>query len=472
MSEELLHVGIAEAARMLRERQVSVPELVSASFTRIAETSEVNAYTEVFQERALRVATAHQALLDDGIDLGPLHGIPIALKANIDLAGTVGHAGSRILADRRAETDATVTQRLQRGGAVVAGMTNMHEFAWGGTTQNPHHGSCRNPWDRERIPAGSSGGSGAAAATRSVLGTLGTDTGGSVRLPASMNGVTGLRPTLGRVSNAGVLPLAWSMDTVGPIAPSAQDCALLFQAIAGFDAADPTTQNAPVGDPLRGLDRPVNGLRVTIVDDYSLRGLQPGVEAAFRAALDTLDSLGCIIETISLPELAHVVDAQIIIDACEPTAVHLPWLERTPELYGEDVRTLLQAGAAFSAVDYIQAQRYRTHLRSIVTRHLGEVDAILFPTIPFTAPRIGERTVPVDGGDEDTLVGNMKFTAVASMTGMPAISVPCGFDELGLPVGMQIMAGPFAEPLLLRMAHAFQAVSSFHRELPPLISTR
>jgi aspartyl-tRNA(Asn)/glutamyl-tRNA(Gln) amidotransferase subunit A len=350
------------------------------------------------------------------------------------------------------------------------GSTNMHEFAWGGTTDNPHHGACRNPWDLDRIPAGSSGGSGAAAATRSVFAALGTDTGGSVRLPASMNGVTGIRPTIGRVSNAGVLPLAWSMDTVGPIAPSALDCAYVLQSIAGYDLADPTTRDVPVKDALAGIERPLDGLRIALVDDYSLRALQPGVEAAFRSAVATFESLGCQIETISLPELEPVVDAQIIIDACEPTAIHLPWLTSRPGDYGADVRTLLQAGASFSAVEYVQAQRYRTHLRDVIARRLREVDLIASPTIPFTAPLIGERLVPVDGGQEDTLVGNMKYTAVPSMTGMPAISVPCGFDELGLPVGMQLMAAPFEEALLLRVAHGFQRHTAFHTELPTLIA--
>lgn len=467
-----LHAGIAEAGRMLRHGEISVTELVSASLARIAETGETNAYTEVFEERALRLATAHQALLDDGIDLGPLHGIPLALKANVDLAGHTVDAGSRILADRTADADAAVTASLQRSGSVIMGMTNMHEFAWGGTTQNPHTGSCRNPWDLDRIPAGSSGGSGAAAATRSVFGTLGTDTGGSIRLPASMNGITGLRPTLGRVSNRGVMPLAWSMDTVGPIAASAEDCAIIFRSIAGFDAGDPTTLDVAVTDPLAGLDRPVNGLRIAVIDDYSFRGLQPAVEAAFRAALATLADLGVIIETIAVPGLEHVVDAQVVIDACEPSAVHLPWLESRPGDYGDDVRTVLQAGTVFSAVDYIQAQRYRTHLREIVRRHLGDVDAIALPTIAFTAPRVGQTTVSIGGRDEDALVGLMEFTALASMTGLPAISVPCGFDETGLPIGMQLVGGAFAEALLLRIAHAYQAATGFHRALPALVTDR
>lgn len=470
MTAELLHLGIAETGRMLRSREISVPELVSASLSRIAETSATGAFFDVYTERSLTLAQAHQTLLDMRVDLGPLHGLPLALKANIDIAGQVVDAGSRILEDRVADEDATVASALQRGGAVVVGATAMHEFAWGGTTQNPHRGSCRNPWDLDRIPAGSSGGSGAAAATRSVLGTIGTDTGGSVRLPASMNGVTGLRPTIGRVSNTGVLPLAWSMDTVGPIAPSAEDCALMFATIVGFDHRDPTSRDVPIGDPLAQLARPIDGLRIALVDGYSLSGLQPGVDAAVRAALGTLAELGCRIETITVPELAHVVDAQIVIDACEPSALHLPWLETRAAEYGDDVRTRLQAGTAFSAVDYIQAQRFRTHLRSIVAQHLDEVDAILCPTIPFTAPRLDQRTVPVDGSEEDTLVGNMKFTAIASMTGMPAISVPCGFDGDGMPVGMQLIAAPFAEELLLRMAHAFQSATGFHSALPPLIS--
>ncbi|WP_369375789.1 amidase [Promicromonospora sp. Populi] len=456
----------------MRNREVSVPELAAASVARIEDTAVVNAFLELDTARALRLAEAYQRLLDDGVDLGPLHGIPLAVKANIDISGVRSSSGSRILAEHHPDQDAAVVGRLKRAGGLMVGTTNMHEFAWGGTTDNPHYGACRNPWDLERIPAGSSGGSGAAAATRSVFAALGTDTGGSVRLPASMNGVTGIRPTIGRVSNAGVLPLAWSMDTVGPIAPSALDCALVLQSIAGYDPADPTTRDVPVEDFLAGIERPLDGLRIAVVDDYSLQGLQPGVEAAFRHALRTFEALGCRIETISLPELEPVVDAQVIIDACEPTAIHLPWLTTRPDDYGLDVRTLLQAGALFSALEYIQAQRYRTHLRGVVAARFQDVDLIATPTIPFTAPLIGEHLVPVDGGHEDTLVGNMKYTALPSMTGMPAISVPCGFDELGLPVGMQLMAAPFQEATLFRAAYGFQRHTAFHTQLPALIAAR
>jgi aspartyl-tRNA(Asn)/glutamyl-tRNA(Gln) amidotransferase subunit A len=471
-SPDLLTLGISAAGTFLRDGTVSIPELVAACLERVEQTDQTNAYLDVFADRARSVAVAHQRLLDEGYDLGPLHGIPIALKDNIDLAGTPTTVGSKILRDNVAQEDATVTSRLKSAGAIFSGKTNMHEFAWGGTTNNPHFGACLNPWDLDRIPAGSSGGSGAAVATRSAFAALGTDTGGSVRLPASMNGVTGIRPTIGRISNTGVHPLAWTMDTVGPIAPSALDCALVFQAIAGFDTRDATTRDVPVGSMIAEIHRPLDGLRIALIDDYSLTALQPGVDNAFRAALATFEAAGARVTTVSLPEIAHVVDAQIIVDACEPTAGHMGLLRERPEDYGDDVRTLLQAGLAFTAVDYVQAQRYRSHLRERVLTLFSECDIIATPTIPFTAPRIGEKTVPVDGGFEDTLVGNMKFTAVPSMTGLPAISVPCGFDEAGMPVGMQLMAPAFAEVLLFRVAHQFQIYTDFHRALPALVAGR
>ncbi|TCP82101.1 aspartyl-tRNA(Asn)/glutamyl-tRNA(Gln) amidotransferase subunit A [Rhizobium sp. PP-CC-2G-626] len=454
MMTDILELSIAEAGDKVRAGEISFPDLVTACLVREETTRNLNAFSDLYADEALALAEAHQALLTNGCDLGPLHGIPVALKANIAIRNRRMTAGSAILADHIAAEDADVTQRLKRAGAIIIGATNMHEFAWGGTTANPHFGQCRNPWDKARIPAGSSGGSGAAVAARSAYATLGTDTGGSVRLPASMNGVTGLRPGVGRISTKGVFPLAWSMDTVGPLAPSARDCATLFSVLSGS------------GDMLKSLERSLAGLRIGVIDPYSFQSLQPDIDRSFRQAITLFEDMGVVFRPITIHGLDVAVDAQVIVDAAEPSAVHADWIEKRPNDYGEDVRILLQAGKTFTAIEYLQAQRYRTYLREQFDTVFGELDLVLTPTLPFTAPLIGQETIMIGDDEESTLTGNMRFTCIPSLTALPAISFPIGFDSLSLPIGAQLMAGEDKEMLLLRAVHQFQCNSVFHKARP------
>ncbi|TCL92296.1 aspartyl-tRNA(Asn)/glutamyl-tRNA(Gln) amidotransferase subunit A [Rhizobium sp. PP-WC-2G-219] len=454
MMTDILELSIAEAGDKVRAGKISFPDLVTACLVREETTRDLNAFSDLYADEALALAEAHQALLTNGCDLGPLHGIPVALKANIAIRNRRMTAGSAILADHIAAEDADVTQRLKRAGAIIIGATNMHEFAWGGTTANPHFGQCRNPWDKARIPAGSSGGSGAAVAARSAYATLGTDTGGSVRLPASMNGVTGLRPGVGRISTKGVFPLAWSMDTVGPLAPSARDCATLFSVLSGS------------GDTLKSLERSLAGLRIGVIDPYSFQSLQPDIDRSFRQAITLFEDMGVVFQPITIHGLDVAVDAQVIVDAAEPSAVHADWIEKRPNDYGEDVRILLQAGKTFTAIEYLQAQRYRTYLREQFDTVFGELDLVLTPTLPFTAPLIGQETIMIGDEEESTLTGNMRFTCIPSLTALPAISFPIGFDSLSLPIGAQLMAGEDKEMLLLRAVHQFQCNSMFHKAQP------
>ncbi|WP_018898121.1 amidase [Rhizobium sp. 2MFCol3.1] len=452
--QNLSRLSISEAGAFVRAGKIRIPDLVRACLEREASTRGLAAFSDVYGEKALRLAQAHQSLLDDGYDLGPLHGMPIAVKANVDVAGETMTAGSKVLAKNVASSDAEVARRLKQAGAIIIGATNMHEFAWGGTTNNPHFGPCRNPWDRDRIPAGSSGGSAAAVAAGSAIAALGTDTGGSVRLPASMNGITGLRPGVGRISTKGVFPLAWSMDTVGPMARGADDCALLFSVLSG-DAG----RRRPAVESLRGL-------RVGVIENYSFDRLQPDIEAAFRAMLETLEKLGASIRPIGLHGLDVAVDAQVIVDAAEPSAVHASLLKDNANDYGEDVRILLHAGMSFTAIEYIQAQRYRTHLRDQLDRHFETVDVILTPTLPFTAPLIGQETVMIGDAEESTLTGNMRFTCIPSLAALPALSFPIGFDRDTLPIGAQIMGPADAEFQLLSIARLYQTQTDFHQRHP------
>ncbi|HEY0258434.1 MAG TPA: amidase [Lacisediminihabitans sp.] len=464
---------VAELARMIRDGSTTPTTLVEQSVVRIDDLADLAAFVSVDRDGALAAAAHAESELATGLDRGPLHGLPVAVKDNIDVAGQHTRAGSVLLGDRPATDDATVVTRLRQRGAVIVGRTNMHELAWGGTTDNPHTGRARNPWDRERVPAGSSGGSGIAVAAGMVVAALGTDTGGSVRLPASVNGVSGLRPTIGRVSNAGVVPLAWTMDTVGPLARTAADAALVHDAIAGWDRRDRTTRREPVHPawpnlPPDGGAEMLSGLRIGIIADYALVGNQPDVASAVRAALDTLAEAGASIEEITVPGVDELVDAQLVVDAVEPSAMHIDLLRTRPRDYGDDVRTHLEIGLRYTGVEYVQAQRFRAWFRDGLLAAMRHLDVLVTPTLPFTALPHGAESVELDGRSTSLTAANMRYTAIGSMAGFPGLSVPVGLDRDGLPVGMLITGRAFDETTVLRVGHAYQAVTEHHRLLPPV----
>lgn len=473
-SDELLELTLTDAAQQVARREVSPVDLVDACLRRVDEIApSLHAYIEVYADEARQVARASEVMIAAGHRLGPLHGIPIALKDNIGLAGLVTTAGSKVLADWRPAEDATVARRLKGSGCIVLGKTNMHEFAWGGTSANPHYGAVRNPWNPERFPAGSSGGSGAAVAARSVFAALGTDTGGSVRLPASVNGIVGIRPTIGRVSNHGVVPLAWSMDTVGPMTRTVEDCALVFSVVAGHDERDPSSASVPVADYTADLRRGVKGVRVGVIPDYFFHNLQAPVHDAVTRALSTLEGLGASVVEVDVEGIHGNISAQLTIESCEPSTYHQRWLRERPGDYGEDVRLLLEVGELHLATHYLQAQRYRSMLRANFMDAFKSVDVFVCPTLPFTATRVGETLVEIQpGAPEDMLAAIMQFTGVPSLTGLPSLNVPCGFDEDGMPIGMQVIGKPFDEAMLFRLGAAFQGATTFHQEVPELSRLR
>lgn len=467
--EQLLELSLAQAAKLVKSREVSPVELVDACLARIrAVDDRLRAYITIFDE-ARQVAKAAEAMIMAGHDLGPLHGIPIALKDNLAVKGTRTTAGSKVLENWIPDHDATVTERLRRAGAIFVGKLNMHEFAWGGTSDNPHYGAVRNPWDTERFPAGSSGGSGVAVAARTCYGAIGTDTGGSIRLPSAINGVVGIRPTYGRVSNHGIIPLAWSMDTAGPMTRTVEDCAIMFGTIAGHDPKDPSTSRAAVSEYTDGLDRGVKGLRIGVVPGYFFHHLQPPVRDAVKAALKTLEGLGAELVDVNIENIHGNISAQLTIEAAEPSTYHQRWLREQPENYGADVRSLLEIGEMLLATHYLQAQRYRTLLRQEFLEAFKKVDVFICPTLPFTATKVGAMKVVIENGvEEDMLSAIMQFTGVPSLTGLPSLNVPCGFDHDGLPVGMQIIGRPFDEAFLFRIGAAFQSATDFHKRAPKL----
>jgi aspartyl-tRNA(Asn)/glutamyl-tRNA(Gln) amidotransferase subunit A len=464
----LTSLNALEAAALVERREVSPVELTEACLRQVERWEpSINAFITVAADEALEIARAHERLIAAGCYLGPFHGIPIGLKDNLYSRGLRSTAGSRILADFVPDEDATVTARLKAAGAVILGKCNMHEFAWGGTTDNPHYGPTRNPWDTGRFPAGSSGGSGAAVAAREVFAAIGTDTGGSIRLPAAVNGCVGLRPTIGRVSNHNVVPLAWSMDTVGPLARTVADAAAMLQVIAGHDPRDDGSAAVPVPDYRAGLERGVRGIRVGVVPDYFFSHLQPPVHDAVRAAIERLAREGAEVVEVEIANIHGNISAQLTIESAEPSTYHQRWLRERPQDYGADVRLLLEMGELYLATHYLQAQRYRTLLRREFMDAFARVDVFVCPTLAFVATPVGAmRVVIEEGREEDMLSAIMQFTGVPSLTGLPSMSVPCGFSPEGLPIGMQVIGRPFDEQTLFRVGHAYQAVTDWHRREP------
>jgi aspartyl-tRNA(Asn)/glutamyl-tRNA(Gln) amidotransferase subunit A len=469
-SQGLHQLSLIEAADKVVQREVSPIELTDAVLKQIEHAEpKINAFITVLEDQARAAAKAHEAMIRAGYYLGPLHGIPIALKDNLYTGGVRSTAGSKILADFVPEVDATVVARLRAAGAVFVGKTNMHEFAWGGTTDNPHYGPTRNPWNPDRFPAGSSGGSGAAVAARECFGAIGTDTGGSIRLPSAVNGVTGIRPTLGRVSNHNIVPLAWSMDTAGPMARTVADCATMFQVIAGHDPNDEASARVPVPNYLSQLERGVKGIRIGIVTDYFFSHLQQPVHDAVWSALKELEGAQARVVESEIANIHGNISAQLTIESAEPSTYHQEWLRTRPQDYGTDVRTLLEVGEMLLATHYLQAQRYRTLLRHEFLEAFQQVDVFICPTLPFVATPVGAMRVVIEGGqEEDMLSAIMQYTGVPSLTGFPSMSIPCGFSPDGLPIGMQIIGKPFDEATIFRVGHAFQQLTNWHTREPVL----
>lgn len=466
---EICFLPAQELARRIARRELSPVELTRAYLERIERLdSSLRAYITVAAEQALAEARqAEQALADRGVK-GPLQGLPLAIKDNLATRRLRTTAGSKVLADWVPEADAPVVRRLRAAGAIVLGKTNMHEFAYGGTCTNIHYGAVRNPWNREHVPGGSSGGSGVAVAAGLCAAALGTDTAGSVRLPACQCGVVGIKATYGRVSIYDVVPLAWSLDHVGPITRTVGDAALLLNAMAGWEPSDPTTSRAAVPDFREGLEAGVRGLRLGVPRGYFFEGLQPDVEAAVEAALDVLRGLGASLREVDWPTARYSNSATWTIILAEASAYHRAWIRSRPEDYDAAVRTNLEQGQFLPAAEYVQAQRVRSVMLRQVAALLEEVDVLVTPTLPITPPKIGQAQVEVGGKIKEVNPVFIRLTDPFNLTGYPAISVPCGFGKDGLPIGLQVAARPFAEQTALRVARAYESCTEWQARRPPL----
>ena len=475
---------VSELSSSLRRRKFSATELTRSLLERVnAAQPALNAFISIEPELALAEAAAADRLLASG-DAPPLTGVPIAHKDLFCTAGSRTTCGSRMLANFVSPYDATVVARLRAAGTVMLGKTNMDEFAMGSSNETSFFGPVRNPWDPSRVPGGSSGGSAAAVAARLLPAATGTDTGGSIRQPAALCGVTGLKATYGRVSRYGMVAFASSLDQAGVIARSAEDCALLLGAIAGFDPRDSTSVDLPVPDYRALLDRPLRGLRVGLLKEFFGEGLDPAVEASVRTGLEVLRGQGALLQEVSLPSLPLSVPTYYVVapaecssnlarfdgvrfgHRCENPRDLKDLYERSRgEGFGAEVKRRIMTGtyvlsAGYYDAYYLKAQRVRALIADDFRRAFSEVDVLISPTTPTPAFEIGAKM-----NDPVTMYLNDIYTIGANLAGLPAASVPCGFAD-GLPIGMQIIGSHFAEERILNVAHCYQRESDWHRQAP------
>jgi aspartyl-tRNA(Asn)/glutamyl-tRNA(Gln) amidotransferase subunit A len=449
-------VTIREAADALRARRVSAVELAAAANARISRlNSKLNAFITVTAEQAREEARQADAELAAGRDRGPLHGVPVAVKDLFLTRGVRTTCGSKVYEDFVPAIDAAVVERLRAAGAVMFGKLNMHELAYGITSANPHFGPVRNPWNAEHSPGGSSGGSGAAVAAQMVYAAMGSDTGGSIRIPAAFCGVVGLKPTYGRVSRYGALPLAYSLDHMGPLARTVRDAAMVLNAIAGYDRRDPTSSRHPVVDFIPDDGCSIRRLRIGFPENFYFDHLDPGVESSVRGVFARAQSLGGLVKPVRVPDVAALNAVGRVIQLAEASAVAEPHLE-CREKFGPDVLALLDQGRLLPATDYINAQRLRRKLSREFDQLWSEVDCLIAPTTPITAPRVGEKTVRLGGRDEDVRLATTRLVRGINVLGLPALSIPCGLASNGLPIGVQIIGPAWEEALILKIGAALE----------------
>jgi aspartyl-tRNA(Asn)/glutamyl-tRNA(Gln) amidotransferase subunit A len=461
-------VTIQEAAKALRKKTISSVELTRDSLRRIAKLEPtLRTFITITEEAAEARAVQADEELAAGADRGPLHGIPVAVKDVFSTRGIRTTCGSKLFADLVPERDAAVVERLKAAGAVMVGKSNMHELAYGITSSNPHFGTVRNPWDLERIPGGSSGGSGSAVAAGLVFMAMGSDTGGSIRIPASFCGTVGLKPTFGRVSRYGVLPLDFSLDHMGPLSRSVRDAALTLGVLAGFDPRDDTSSRKPIEPYLPSEAASIEGVRIGLPENFYLERIAPAVAEAVRGAALVAERAGAVVVQVRLPDIAHLNTVGRMILLCEASATMDRYLARRED-FGTDVLALLDQGRLIPATDYINAQRIRRVLRQEFQSVWKRVDCLFTPTTPTSAPKIGQTTLKLGGEEEDVRIASTRLVRGINVLGLPALSLPCGFDEQGLPLGLQIIGRSFQEALILRVGAAVEDALEFRQRMPSL----
>lgn len=466
---ELCYLSAGELSRMIKNKDVSPVEVVDAHLARIGETDRtLNSFITLLSEQAKAAARRAESEIQAGNYRGPLHGIPVGLKDLFNTGGVRTTSGSRIFDNFIPERDCTVAARFRQAGAILLGKLNMHPFAYGPTGENADYGHMHNPWNPELITGGSSGGSGSATAAGQCTITMGSDTGGSVRIPAALCGIVGLKPTYGLVSRYGLTPLSWCMDHPGPMTRTVEDTALAMNVIAGHDPNDVASARVEVPDYTTALTGDVRGLRIGIPKEFFESPLDPEVAAAVQQAIRQLEDLGAVTTEVSFPMFQHAQAISGTILMAEAAAYHRELLAKDGDKLYPPVRLRLEAGLFITAVDYLKAQQARSVFNLEARQLLNEVDLLIGPTEPVTAPPILAERVQAGNQTIGTTAALTHYTRPYNISGFPAISVPCGFSQAGLPIGLQLAGRPFDELTVLRAAHAYEQATNWRSRRPPI----
>jgi aspartyl-tRNA(Asn)/glutamyl-tRNA(Gln) amidotransferase subunit A len=464
---ELTSLNIHQAARLIEKKEISPVELTRAHLMHIQQLDDrLNAFITITPELALQQALQAEQEIINGNYKGPLHGIPLALKDLFETEGIRTTAGSTFFTDYIPEEDAAVVRCLKEAGCVLLGKLNMHEIALGVTNENPHFGDCCNPWDVACITGGSSGGNAAALAAGLCMGAVGSDTGGSIRIPSALCGVVGLKPTYGRVSLRGVIPLSWNLDHAGPMARCVQDVAILLNAIAGYDPQDAWSVDQPVENYLPIPDDGIKGWRVAVAtNDYFIDSevIQNEVHQAVERSARVFEALGAQVEEVSFPNAREAAMANGLMTPADAAAFHHKRLAENPQGFGLDVLTRLEVGTGYSSIEYSLARRMQSILRCHFNEFFNDYDVLLTPTVPITAPKRGS----ADAVERARLL--TRFTAPFNLTGLPALSVPCGWSQAGLPIGLQIVSRAWAEKRIILAGELFERSVNVPKQTASLV---
>jgi aspartyl-tRNA(Asn)/glutamyl-tRNA(Gln) amidotransferase subunit A len=468
MSTEPALMSLTAVAKAIAAKQFSSHEVTRSCLHRIAQWQpKLNAFMTIESEQALKAADEADAALARGENRGPLHGVPLAHKDMYYDAGHVVTCGSLIRRDFVASSTSTALQRLKDAGSIRLGSLQMAEFAYGPTGHNYHYGAVHNPWKSGHVTGGSSSGSGSAVGARLTFAALGSDTGGSVRMPAHFCGVTGLKTTYGRVSRAGAMPLSQSLDTVGPLARTVEDCALLLGLMAGADPEDPTASTLPVPDYMAASSASLKGLKIGVPSSFYVDDLDADVAKALEDTIAVLKREGADIVKVELPDQRQLSAACQLVLTVEAAAFHKRWLIERPQDYGPQVLMRLQNGLAIPGVLYLEAMRWRGPALAAHIAATSDVDAVLAPVAPVAAPTIAESDVGNAPDAEAVIQRLTRFTRPINYLGLPSLSVPSGFNARGLPIGMQLVGRSFDEATLITIGAAFQRATDFHDKVPP-----
>ncbi|WP_174613724.1 amidase [Virgibacillus ihumii] len=469
LSKEWASKSVEELAPLIKDRTISPVEVTKAVLDQAEATQKtVNSYINIYREDALEEAEKAETEINNGVYRGMYHGIPMGIKDIIYMKDKVTTMASKIHKEFVSDFDATVISKLREAGVVFTGKVSLHEYAWGITNNNPHYGPVKNPWNPDKIPGGSSGGSGAALAADATIASLGTDTAGSIRIPSSACGTVGLKQTFGRVSKYGVYPLAWTLDHVGPMTKTVKDAAGLLEIIAGFDKNDPTTVNVPVDNYLEQVTGNVKDLVIGVNEEYFFNRVDSGIEKLVRDGIQKLVDQGAKVQEVKIPALQYAEWAELITSLSEASAIHHSDLQTRPQDFGNDIRMLFEMGELPSAVDYLQAQQVRRQLKQDFQKAFEQVDILIAPTLPVPPNDIGDDFADLNGEKVDVIDNIIRFMGPENLTGLPALSVPCGFSK-GLPVGMQFIGPAFKEGRILNAGYALESTNPMQGRKPEIL---